>query len=104
MSATANDPRFPIGKYEIQPYSEELKKEWLRDIKFLPNDIELAIQNLDEHQFETPYREGGWTVKQLVHHVADSHMNAYIRFKLAMTQDSPTIIAYEEKKWATKPD
>ncbi len=100
MSATENDPRYPIGKYLVQPYSEDLKKEWLRDIKFLPNDLELALQNLDEHELDTPYREGGWSIKQLVHHIADSHMNAYIRFKLALTEDNPTIKTYEEKDWA----
>lgn len=100
MSATANDPRYPIGKYVVQPYSEELKKEWLSDIKFLPNDLEVALQNLDEHELDTPYREGGWTIKQLVHHIADSHMNAYIRFKLALTEDNPTIKPYEEKDWS----
>lgn len=100
MSATANDPRYPIGKYQVQPYSETLKKEWLNDIKFLPNDLELALQNLDEHQIDTPYREGGWTIKQVVHHIADSHMNAYVRFKLALTEDNPTIKPYEEKDWA----
>lgn len=100
MSATVNDPRYPIGKYEVQTYSEELKKEWLNDIKFLPNDLERALQNLDEHELDTPYREGGWTIKQLVHHIADSHMNAYIRFKLALTEDNPAIKPYEEKDWA----
>ena len=104
MSEVTADVRYPIGKFESQPYSQELRTKWLRDIKFLPNDLELAIQNLDEHQFNTPYREGGWTVKQLVHHVADSHMNAYIRFKLAMTEDNPTLKTYEEKEWANLPD
>ena len=104
MEQTIADVRYPIGHFEPQPYSEELKTEWLRDIKFLPNDVELAIQNFDEHQFDTPYREGGWTVKQLVHHIADSHMNAYIRFKLALTEESPTIKSYEEKLWANLAD
>jgi len=98
------DARYPIGKYEPQPYSAEQKDKWLLDIKLLPQAIEYAVQNLDEHQLNTPYREGGWTVKQLVHHVADSHMNAYIRFKLALTEDNPTIKPYEEKKWAELPD
>ncbi|HLL44785.1 MAG TPA: putative metal-dependent hydrolase [Segetibacter sp.] len=104
MSEVTGDVRYPIGLFETQPYTQELKTEWLRDIKFLPNDIELAIQNLDEHQFDTPYREGGWTVKQLVHHIADSHMNAYIRIKLALTEDNPTIKPYEEKLWANLTD
>lgn len=99
-----NDPRYPIGKYEPQPYSNELKEQWLADIKFLPNAIESAVNNLDEHQLQTPYREGGWTVHQLVHHVADSHMNAYIRFKLGYTEDTPVIKTYNEKLWAITTD
>jgi uncharacterized damage-inducible protein DinB len=94
------DPRYPIGKYEPQPYTEEQKKKWLLDLQFLPEGIERAIQNLDEAQLKTPYRLEGWTVKQLVHHVADSHMNAYIRFKLGLTEDKPAIKPYEEKEWA----
>lgn len=104
MSALTDDVRYPIGHFEPQPYAEELRIRWLRDLKFLPNDIELAIQTLDEQQFDSPYREGGWTVKQLVHHVADSHMNAYIRFKLALTEDNPTIKTYDEKDWANLTD
>ena len=69
MPEITADFRYPIGNFEPQPYSEALKQQWISDIKFLPNDIELAIQNLDEYQLDTPYREGGWTVKQLVHHV-----------------------------------
>lgn len=99
-----NDPRYLIGKYEPEPYSNELKEQWLADIKFLPNAIESAINNLDEHQLQTPYREGGWTVHQLVHHVADSHMNAYIRFKLGYTEDTPVIKTYNEKLWAITTD
>jgi uncharacterized damage-inducible protein DinB len=64
----------------------------------------MAIENMDEKQLNTPYREGGWTVKQLVHHVADSHMNAYIRFKLGLTEDNPTIKPYDEALWANLAD
>lgn len=98
------DPRFPIGKYEPQPFSEKLKADWINDIKFLPAAIENALSNLDAAQIETPYRDGGWTVKQLVHHVADSHMNAYIRFKLAMTEENPTIRPYDQEQWSKLPD
>jgi hypothetical protein len=104
MSDFAADARYPIGKFEAQPYSDELKRNWINDIRFLPNDIELAIQSFDEYQLDMPYREGGWTVKQLVHHIADSHMNAFIRFKLALTEDNPTIKPYEEAEWAKLPD
>ncbi|MCR6718841.1 MAG: putative metal-dependent hydrolase [Chitinophagaceae bacterium] len=76
------------------------KVEWLADIKFLPITLEHALQNLDEAQLQTPYREGGWTVHQLVHHIADSHINAYCRFKLGLTEDNPTIKTYDEGLWA----
>ncbi|MFT3845519.1 MAG: putative metal-dependent hydrolase [Lacibacter sp.] len=94
------DPRYPIGKYEPAPFSPELKEERLADIKFLPGLLEKAIENLDEAQLETPYREGGWTVKQVVHHVADSHMNALSRLKFTLTEDNPTIMGYDEEAWA----
>lgn len=100
----SNDPRYPIGKYEPKPFSEEQKQAWLLDLQFLPEALERAINNLDEAQLNTPYRDGGWTVKQLVHHVADSHMNAYIRFKLGLTEDKPTIKPYEEQEWALLAD
>lgn len=99
-----NDPRYPVGKYEPQTYSDSLKEQWLADIKFLPNAIESAVNNLDEHQLQTPYREDGWTVHQLVHHVADSHLNAYIRFKLGYTENGVTIKPYDEKLWAGTSD
>ncbi|MBN8837846.1 MAG: putative metal-dependent hydrolase [Sphingobacteriia bacterium] len=98
------DARYPIGKYEAKPFSHKQKEEWLLQIKFLPQELELAIQNLDEFQLNTPYRDGGWTVKQLVHHIADSHMNAYARFKLGLTENNPTIKPYDENKWADLAD
>lgn len=98
------DPRYPIGKYQPQPYSEQQKKEWLADIQFLPEEVERAILNLDAAQLHTPYREGGWTVQQLVHHIADSHMNAYIRFRLGLTEDNPTIKPYDENEWVRLAD
>ena len=104
MPSIAIDPRYPIGEYEPKPFSIPQKIEWLADIKFLPLQIENAILNLDESQLQTPYRDGGWTVHQLVHHVADSHMNAYIRFKLGLTEDNPTVKPYDENKWANLHD
>ncbi len=98
------DPRYPVGKYETKPYSEAQKKEWINEIRFLPQSMENALLNLDEAQLLTPYRDGGWTVQQLVHHVADSHMNAYCRFKLGLTEENPTIRPYEEKLWAELQD
>ena len=96
--------QYPIGHFEPSEFSEEKKEEWLADIKFLPNILENSLANLDEHQLHTPYREGGWTVNQLVHHIADSHMNAYIRFKLGYTENNPTIKPYNEKLWAQTTD
>lgn len=98
------DLRYPIGHYEPQPFSVKQKTEWLNDIKFLPQAIENAILNLNEDQLHTPYREGGWTVHQVVHHVADSHLNAYCRFKLGMTENKPIIRPYDEKLWADLSD
>ncbi|MGE5106966.1 MAG: YfiT family bacillithiol transferase [Sphingobacteriales bacterium] len=104
MSTETVDLRYPIGNYESQPYSEKQKREWLNDLKYFPQLIENAVLNLNEGQLNTPYRSGGWTVHQLVHHVADSHMNAYMRFKLGLTEDNPTIKPYEEKLWAEMAD
>jgi uncharacterized damage-inducible protein DinB len=99
-----SDPRYPIGKYIPEEYSDAKKEEWIADIKFLPQLIEASIQNLDEQQLQTPYRDGGWTVHQVVHHVADSHMNAYCRFKLGYTEENPTIKPYDEQQWAETAD
>lgn len=98
------DARYPIGAYDPQPFSEAQKQEWLADIKFLPNALESALHDLDEAQLGTPYREGGWTVHQLVHHVADSHMQAYVRFKLGLLENNPTIKPYNESDWAQTAD
>ena len=95
---------YPIGKYEPQPFSEIQKKRWLINIQQLPGLLEDAILNLDEAQLHTPYRDGGWTPHQVVHHVADSHMNAYIRFKLGLTEINPTIKPYDEAAWALLSD
>jgi hypothetical protein len=100
----ATDPRYPVGEYEPQLFSEKLKTEWLNDLKFLPTDLENAVVNLDEFQLQTPYRNGGWTVHQLVHHIADSHINAYVRFKLCLTEDNPTIKPYEQNDWVQTAD
>jgi hypothetical protein len=96
--------KYPIGKYIEQPFSEALLKEWLLDIEVLPKALEYAIINLDAAQLEEPYRPGGWNSRQVVHHVADSHMNAYIRFKLGYTENNPDIKPYEEGEWAVLSD
>ncbi|WP_346239333.1 YfiT family bacillithiol transferase [Niabella insulamsoli] len=100
----AIENQYPIGLLEVQDFSDSAKESALADIRFLPNAIEAAITNLDEAQLQTPYREGGWTVHQLVHHVADSHINAYVRFKLCLTEDRPVIKPYGENLWAQLDD
>lgn len=96
--------QYPIGKYIEQPFSQQQLRERLLDIQNLPLHVEHAILNLDEAELQTPYRLGGWTKAQVVHHIADSHMNAYIRFKLGLTEDNPTIKPYDEKAWAEMAD
>ena len=91
--------RYPIGEYEPQPFSEMQKEKWLLDLQFLPQDVEHALLNLDEAHLNEPYRTGGWSIQQLVHHIADSHLNAYIRFKLGLTEDNPTIKPYLQDEW-----
>jgi hypothetical protein len=109
MERQEPDLRYPIGKQDQrdvfdQPYNDAAKQQMLNDIKMLPAMLERAVQDLDVHQLNTPYRPGGWTVHQLIHHIADSHMNAYIRFKLGLTEDNPVIKPYEESLWAELPD
>src|SRR6185312_4853142 len=100
-----SDPRYPIGKfnYEGAP-SEEQRRKLVEDIAQTPAALRAAVKGLSPEQIETPYREGGWTVRQVVHHVPDSHMNAYIRFKMALTEEEPTIKPYEEARWAELED
>ena len=96
-----SDPRYPIGKFTYSnPPDEKQRRQFIDDIANTPAALRSAIQGLSPQQIETPYRDGGWTVRQVVHHVPESHMNAYIRFKLALTEDSPTIKPYEEDRWA----
>jgi len=107
--ASEEDFRYPIGKENQQeafkiPFNEQLKRSLIDEIKMLPNNLEFAIQNLDAAQLETPYRPGGWTIQQLVHHVADSHINAYVRFKLGLTEHNPVIKPYDQEAWANLPD
>jgi uncharacterized damage-inducible protein DinB len=100
-----SDPRYPIGKFAFDgPPSEAQRNQFINDIEQTPAALRAAIRNLSPEQIETPYRDGGWTVRQVVHHVPESHMNAYIRFKLALTEDEPTIKPYMEDRWADTPD
>jgi hypothetical protein len=94
----------PIGSYVEAPYSETELRERLLDIRFLPDLLERTVQTLDEAQLEWSYRPDGWNIRQIVHHLADSHLNAYIRFKLAMTEDNPIVKPYDQDLWADLKD
>jgi hypothetical protein len=99
------DERYPIGKFEFQgEITNDVVKTWIKEIEELPGLLRAAVKNMNIEQLDTPYRLGGWTVRQVVHHLADSHMNAYVRFKLALTEENPTIKPYQEGKWAELPD
>ena len=101
----ANDLRYPIGPcvYPNSTTAEE-RKLWIRDLAEAPAHMRAAIAGLTPDQLDTPYRPGGWTVRQVVHHVPDSHVNGYIRFKLALTEDVPMIKPYDEALWARLAD
>ena len=97
--------RYPIGKFlSKEAYPKAELDEFINRIESLPFKLESEISNLSSAQLDTPYREGGWTVRQVVHHMADSHMNAYIRVKWLLTEATPMIKAYDEKKWAETPE
>ena len=102
------DPRYPIGRFDRpdpgQPLQEGLLQAALWTLSELPENLRNACSELNQSQRDTPYREGGWTVRQLVHHIADSHMNAFIRIRLALTEDNPTITPYNEAAWANLHD
>jgi DinB superfamily len=101
----ADDPRYPIGKFSFDgTLTEEQKSKHLEDIEQTPARLRAAVRGLSDPHLDTPYREGGWTVRQVVHHVPESHMNSYIRFKLALTEEEPTIRPYLEDRWAKLPD
>lgn len=99
------DPRYPIGKFVPAPeFDAVLVGQQCRAIARVPANMRSAVAGLGDAQLDTPYRDGGWTVRQLVHHVADSHMHAYMRTKHTLLEDAPVIKAYEEADWATLPD
>jgi uncharacterized damage-inducible protein DinB len=106
MSSPATpDVSYPIGKFNYDgPYTVQQRRRFISEIAAAPERLRAAVHNLSESQLDTPYRLGGWTVRQVAHHLPDSHMNAYIRFKLALTEPNPTIKPYDEKRWAELPD
>jgi uncharacterized damage-inducible protein DinB len=99
------DQRYPIGEFSFDgTLTEAQKAKYLDDVEQAPARLRSAVRGLSDQQLDTPYREGGWTVRQVVHHVPESHMNSYIRFKLALTEEVPTIRPYMEDRWAKLPD
>lgn len=99
------DVKYPIGKFEFEGDSSQLQRDmWIAEIRDLPKQLREAVAGLSEEQKNLPYREGGWTIRQVVHHLADSHMNSFIRFKLALTEENPTIKPYFEDRWAELQD
>jgi uncharacterized damage-inducible protein DinB len=99
------DPRYPIGKFELpEDVTPALRQVAIEEITATPAKVRAAVAGLSDAQLDTPYREGGWTVRQVVHHLADSHMNAYVRWRLALTETQPTIKPYEESAWAKLED
>ncbi len=102
---TLHSLRYPVGEFVFpdQVTSQQIT-DYLVTIDQLPALLASSVSGLNDQQLDTPYRDGGWTLRQVVHHIADSHMNAYCRFKLAFTEDNPTIKPYEEGRWAETPD
>lgn len=100
------DPlRYPIGRFAHGgPVTDADLAGWTGAVERLPSQLRAAVAGLDGEQLDTPYRPGGWTVRQVVHHVPDSHLNAFVRFKWALTEDAPAIKAYDENGWAALPD
>jgi hypothetical protein len=100
-----SDLRYPIGPFEEPAeIATEDRARYMREIERLPSELRAAVAGLDEAQLDTPYRPGGWTLRQVVHHLPDSHMNSYVRMRLALTEDEPTIRPYFEDRWAALPD
>lgn len=99
------DARYPIGRFVLEGAITAPRREaWIGEVAEAPGQLRQAVRGLKDPEFDTPYREGGWTIRQVVHHLPDSHLNAYVRFKLALTEDNPTIRPYEEARWAELAD
>src|SRR5512140_3121436 len=104
-TAPAPDLAYPIGKFQYAGSSTpDQRAQYIRESAEAPAHLRAAIGGLNEQKLNTPYRPGGWTVRQVVHHVPESHMNAYVRFKLGLTEDNPTVKPYNEKRWSEMPD
>ncbi len=100
-----SDLRYPIGRFERTDHVNAAQRAtWIDAVAAAPAKLRRAVAGLSDAQLDTPYRPGGWTVRQVVHHVPDSHLNAYVRFRLGLTEDAPTITTYDEARWAELPD
>jgi hypothetical protein len=100
-----SDLRYPIGRFERPDgVTPQLRQEWIAQIAAAAAQVRASVRDLSGEQLDTPYRPEGWTVRQVIHHLADSHMNAYVRFRMALTEDNPTIKPYEEARWAELAD
>jgi len=99
------DLRYPIGRF-ARPVetTDEDRAGWIEEIAAVPENVRAAVAGLADEQLDTPYRPGGWTVRQVVHHLPDSHLNAYVRCKLALTEEEPAIRTYQEARWAELPE
>lgn len=96
--------QYPIGRFSPTASSIEIRRLQIQNLYELPGLLAAAVSGLNDSQLDTPYREGGWTLRQVVHHIADSHGNSFFRFKLALSEDWPTIKAYDQAAWAEMPD
>lgn len=99
------DIQYPVGRFTPpQKLSDQDRRMFIQQIAEAPAKLNSAVADLDDGQLDTPYREDGWTVRQVVHHLADSHLNAFIRFKLALTENQPPVKPYNQQRWAELPD
>lgn len=97
--------RYPIGKFKVSDnYNDDIRAQMIANIKSYPQRLTTVVMELKEEQLDTPYRPDGWTIRQVIHHLADSHVNSYVRFRWTLTEDTPMIKAYNESSWAELPD
>ncbi len=105
VDSTLDSLRYPIGRFTLErAITEGARQMWIAQLENAPGEMRAAVSGLSDEQLDTPYRPGGWTVRQVVHHVPDSHMNAYMRYRFALTEDAPTIKPYAEGRWAELAD
>src|ERR1700754_3170491 len=101
----AIDPSYPIGRFDLNTrWTAASRRGAIEDIAAVPTNLRRVVSSLGDAQLDTPYRPGGWTVRQVVHHLADAHVHGYVRLKLALTEINPTIVPYDEHSWGALPD